>query len=293
MKKTILAAVLICAIGAPVVVAEEKRVEISFEDQTIVGTLNLPNGAEAPKVALLLPGFMSVRDELPIAGLGRGVFAVLADQLAEQDIASLRIDYRGSGESDGVWEDTAFSTQIADAVAAIDWLATSSDVDGDSISIVGWSQGGLVASHAAATRTEVRSLSLWAPVVQPRVTYSNLLSADLVAKAQAGAVDELHKATLPWGVDTSLKGLFFHELFTTSTAGAVAQYDGPMLVIVGEKDTVVAPQPASGQSLLDYHEGEEKLMVFDTGHVWGAFVGPEMLMDHVMPTTASWIAAHQ
>jgi hypothetical protein len=99
-------------------------------------------------------------------------------------------------------------------------------------------------------------------------------------------------ATLPWGAETTLKAAFFHELVTTSPIAAVADYAGPLLVIVGSQDTTVWPQPASGQVLLDYHDGAEKLAVFETDHVWGAFSGPAILDEKMLPTTLEWLDAH-
>lgn len=50
-----------------------------------------------------------------MAGTARG--------FAEQEIASLRIDYRGSRESDGDFSDMRFTRQISDALAAIEYAA--------------------------------------------------------------------------------------------------------------------------------------------------------------------------
>ena len=88
------------------------------------------------------------------------------------------------------------------------------------------------------------------------------------------------------------KIIFFQEMPLTSTAGAVAAYPGPMQVIVGLKDTLVAPQPASGQLLIDYHSGPQRLSVFDTDHVWDAFTGPETLDTKMIPTTLDWLGQH-
>lgn len=44
--------------------------------------------------------------------------------------------------------------------------------------------------------------------------------------------------------------------------------------------------------LLDYHDGVEELAVFETDHVWGAFTGPAVLDELMLPTTLEWLAAH-
>ncbi|GAB5507545.1 MAG: alpha/beta fold hydrolase [Rhizobiaceae bacterium] len=272
--------------------AAETVVTIGTDKGNVVGTLETPDAAGAP-VILLLHGFTGTRDELPVNETDEGVFSRTARLLAEAGYASLRIDFRGSGDSDGKWEDTTFSGQIADAVAAIDWLKAHSDVDGSKLGIIGWSQGGLVASHAAAARAEdVDAVVLWAPAVFPLHNFEPLVGADTLAAALVAEPDEAFTFKLPWGVDTTLKASFFHELATTSTVGAVSDYDGPLKVIVGTKDTVVAPQPALGEVLMTYHDGEESLSVIDSDHVWNAFIGPQTIDGEMVPMSVEWFAAH-
>lgn len=283
-------AALLLAVSDGSVRAAEKTVLFRVDGKSVVGTLETPDNATEPApVVLMLHGFTGSRDELPVKDTEEGVFARTARQLAENGYASLRIDFRGSGESQGAWEDTTFSGQIADAVAAIDWLKNSQDIDNDNISVLGWSQGGLVAAHAAAERPEVKSVILWAPVTNPMATFSSLFGSETVMNAIAGAPETPHTVKLPWGVDTTLKGAFYQELPVTSPAAAIAGYEGPLMVIVGTKDTLVTPQPAAGQILLNYHPGKQQLVVFNTDHVWDAFAGPGTLDGQMIPTTLQWL----
>ncbi|MEM9105582.1 MAG: alpha/beta fold hydrolase [Pseudomonadota bacterium] len=299
MKRTIVktmtcaAALVVWTASAHWVAAKEMRVSIPVDGQSVVGTLEIPDEATAPApVVLMLHGFTGTRDELPIKDTEDGVFSRTARELSKNGYASLRIDFRGSGESEGKWEDTTFSGQLKDAVAAIDWLRENPDVDGSKISLLGWSQGGLVASHAAAARPELTSTILWAPVTNPLTTYSNILGAETVTNAIAGDAETPHTVELPWGVETTLKGAFYQELPVTSPAAAISGYPGPLMVIVGLRDTTVAPQPAAGQILIDYHPGTEELVVFDTDHVWDAFSGADTLDSKMIPTTLRWLEAH-
>lgn len=292
MKPNFLIGAVLAAFVASGAQGAETTVTIDTGNGNIVGTLETPDGAAAP-VVLLLHGFTGSRDELPVKDTDEGVFSRSARLLAEAGIASLRIDFRGSGESDGAWEDTTFSGQISDAVATIDWLKTQSTVDASKLAVIGWSQGGLVAAHAAAQRPDdVDSLVLWAPAVFPLHNFEPLLGAETLAKALAAEPGEKFDITLPWGAEITLKASFFHELATTSTIGAVSDYDGPLKVIVGSKDTVVAPQPALGEVLLSYHDGEESISVLDSDHVWNAFGGPQTIDEHMVPLSLEWIKQH-
>ncbi|MEM9010343.1 MAG: alpha/beta fold hydrolase [Pseudomonadota bacterium] len=271
--------------------AAEERVEIEGPNGTIVGTLETPPGDAAP-VVLMLHGFTGSRDELAIEGTEDGVFSRTAAALAEAGYASLRIDFTGSGESGGAWAETTFSGQVTDAEEALDWLALEDRVDGTDMAILGWSQGGLVAAHVAAERPEIASLILWAPVVEPMATFRGIFGDETLTTALAAEPETPIEATLPWGDATTLNAAFFHEMPVTSTSGAIASYRGPLLVIVGSQDTVVAPQPASGQQLLDYHPGTEELLVLDTDHVWQVFEGPAVLDTEMIPATIRWLESN-
>nr|AYJ09246.1 esterase [uncultured bacterium] len=272
--------------------AAEENMTFEVAGQKVVGTLETPDGVEKPPVVLMLHGFTGTRNELPVKDTDEGVFSRTARLLAAAGLASLRIDFRGSGESDGQWSDTTFASQIADAEAAVDWLKASDKVDGARIAILGWSQGGLVASHTASARPEVKAVSLWAPVVNPLYTFPALLGQDTVTKAWASASDTEITAKLPWGADTTLKAAFYQQLPIYSTPAALADYDGPLQVIVGLKDTLVTPQPASGEILLQYHDGPEELVPVETDHVFDAFVGPQVLDTRMVPATLAWLTAH-
>jgi len=267
--------------------------EISFEvnGQTVIGTLETPPGEPAP-VVLLLHGFTGSRDELPVAHTQEGVFSRSARLLAEAGYASLRIDFRGSGESDGAWTDTTFSGLISDAIAAIDWLFNNENIDSSRLAVLGWSSGGLAAAHAAAARPEVKALILWAPTVYPLHTIETIFEKDTIAAAMSSAPEKLITAALSWGEETTLKAAFFLDLPLLSAAGAIAGYNGPLKVIAGSRDTSVFPQPSTSEALLRYHNGDESLTVFDTDHLWGASEGPTIIDEKMVPASLEWLDKH-
>jgi dipeptidyl aminopeptidase/acylaminoacyl peptidase len=261
-------------LARPVGATEETVVKIPRGDATIVGTLELPKDVQKPPVVLLLHGFTGSRDELPIKDTDEGVFSRTARLLAERGVGSLRIDFTGSGESSGKWEDVTAQSEIADALAAFDWLKGQTTVDPEKIHVLGWSLGGLVAAHVAAERP-VASATLWAPAQNPAYNFAHFLGNDAVEAAIADPdADKVVEIKLPWGATTNLKTNFFKSLTTVDPVAAIATYKGPLLVIVGTKDTVVTPQPAGGEIFLAYHDGPEKLLVLPTDHAFDAFSGP-------------------
>lgn len=268
--------------------AAETNVSIQSNGQDMVGTLNLPDGIEKPPVVLMLHGFTGQRNEFPTPEDGTELFTHVAEEMAAKGIASLRIDFVGSGESDGNWADTTFTSQIADAVAAFDYLESLDTIDAVRVGVLGYSQGGLVGAHLAGQRPEAAAVMLWAPVTNPLRTFSTITGADVVEAALAAPTEQLFTAKLSWGGETTLKAAFFHDLVVADPAGAVAAFNGPLSVVVGLKDSVVTPQPAAGQILLDYHPGKEKLIAIDSDHDWGWETSKAIVDTELLPATMEW-----
>lgn len=271
--------------------AAEERTTFAVDGMTVVGTLNLPDGVENPPVILMLHGFTGSRDELEIPAVKEGIYARAARLWADQGIASLRIDYRYNGESDGDFADSTLDAHIADGLAALAFLADDGRVDADRMALLGWSMGGAVAPVVAARSDHpLDAMALWAPGTNMAAAITLMFGTDKMNEALAGT-DAPIDLTLPWGAEVQLKPAFFKSLYTTTPAAEIAQYDGPLFVAVGTNDDVVYPQPESGQVLLDYHPGEEELFVRPMDHVFNAFAGVEQV-DELIGATGAFIAAH-
>lgn len=287
---------IVAAVAATLVAtcgyAAESKIRIENGGRGIVGVLHLPDDVTSPPVVLMLHGFTGQKDEFPMATSQTGLFAHTAERLADVGMASLRIDFHGSGESDGRWEETTLSGQIQDAVLAFDYLQALASVDNSRIGILGYSQGGLVGGHLAARRPEASAVVLWAPVTNPLSTYATIMGGETVQKALAEAPDKIVTAKLSWGGDTRLNAAFFKELPTVTPVGAIGSYPGPLRVIVGKRETIVTPQPAAGQILLDYHQGVEDLVEIDSDHDWNAGTTTQTVDEVLIPKSAEWFQTH-
>ncbi|MFN5996610.1 MAG: alpha/beta hydrolase family protein [Paracoccaceae bacterium] len=274
-------------LAAPVFAQSEETVTIDTALGPVIGTLETPAGDPAP-VVLLFHGFSGVRDELPVANTDEGVFSRTARLLAEQGIASLRIDFRGSGESPGAFADTTFEGQVADGLAALDWLEANPAVDGQRLAVIGWSQGGLVATAVAGRSDKPDALVLWAAVANPEESFGGIVGAETIAKGlEAG--DAALPVTLPWGAVVELKRGFFEGVTTFDPPAELASYAGPLFIAHGTKDTTVLP--AAVDTFLAAHEGEESKWVAEMDHVFNVFTGPETL-DQMVGETVAFLKPH-
>ncbi|MCP5049601.1 MAG: alpha/beta hydrolase [bacterium] len=273
---------------------EAQDLNFQNEGMNLVCTLTTPKVTNQRPIILILHGFGGDRVGFPVEGTGEGYFERLARVLAEQGFSSLRVDFRGSGESDGEYEITTFSGQVSDGVAALDFIQTlGRPVNQGRIGVVGHSQGGLVGSLLSAQDKRVKSLTLWAAPSAPSHDYEGLLLVN--GMKQGLALPDGGTITLGLYVegvyifDMTLGKQFFVELFTTDPLLPVRDFRRPLMYVSPLRDNIVWPQPIVGENFLRSHEGYEKLVTVDAGHNFNYLVGPDQLDDTIYWTIAWFI----
>ena len=144
--------------------------EVSFAngEVTLAGTLTLPpSSGRHPAVFLVSGSGPQDRDGATGAIPGYRPFAAIAKHLARNDIAVLRYDDRGVGESSGDYGAAAEADFVNDARAALEFLLARSDIDAKRVGIVGQSEGGMIAAIiAAADSRPAFVISLAGPAVK-------------------------------------------------------------------------------------------------------------------------------
>jgi len=280
-------------------VAAQKTLSFQVDGQKVVGTLEVPDGAAKPAVILLLHGFKGSRNELEIPSLKEGVFTRAANAWTRKGLASLRIDFRGGGDSEGAFEDTTISGQVRDALAAIEFLQTEKSIDPTRIALVGWSQGGAVAAITAGrSKRRLAAVALWNPMTVPAASSEAILGVDVV-KAGLASAGRPTAFKLPWGAEASLKTAYFEDLFSVDPVADLAKYTGPVFVAVGTHDTAIFPQPELGRMLLAYHKdsgsgsgrGADELWVRPMDHVFNVFQETHTV-DELIEATGAFLVKH-
>jgi len=265
-----------------------REVPVTFQNEgmTLRGILTYPESLypERPAI-LLLHGFMGQKNEAPIIGINECMFERTARKLSEAGYITLRFDFRGSGESEGKLEDTTFTGQISDTLAAIEFMRKNQHVNPKKIGLIGLSQGGLVAACAAA-KAHVGSVVLWSPLADPAYTCLQTMGSDVIEAAyEAGSVTFM----MPWGVECMLKRSYFEEIFTVFPLVEISKFSGPLLVIVGENDALVSPQPEWGYAYLIAHTGVEESHVLHADHLFDVLSGEGPAdLDDVIGASIRW-----
>jgi hypothetical protein len=218
---------------------------VNFQNQgmNMVATLVLPQGVKKPPIVITCNGFAEDRfyKEIPNTG-GEFYYDRVSRLFAQQGIATLRIDYRGSGESDGDYTMTTFSSQISDVLAAVEYVENNLKrmVDKHRIGLFGHSQGGLVISVASGQDKRVKSAAMWSAPSSPPINYSTLITVqgirDGLALPDGGTIVlPLYWRDIFLG-DIELGKDFFVDLFAVDPVASIRNYNGPLMYVAGRND---------------------------------------------------------
>jgi len=197
---------------------------VSFENEglTLYGMLHSYQDAQRPCV-VFCHGFTGTRIE------AHRIFVKCARALCEAGIGALRFDFRGSGESEGRFEDMTVPGEISDALAALRFARAQPEVAPERVGLLGLSLGGCVAACAAARDGGVKALCLWAAVSEPGVF-------------RAMGETELFKRNGRLDLDGNVVGRGFVETCAkVNPLAEVARFTGPALIVHGGKDETVMP----------------------------------------------------
>lgn len=159
--------------------------EVSFSNGNAVlkGTLTLPDGysSETPVLIMITGSGLQNRDE---EVFDHKPFAVIADALARNGIASLRYDDRGYGESTGDAVNCTTEDLMNDALSGIDLLRQRFN----KVGVLGHSEGGTISFMLGADNKVDFIVSLAGMVISGKEL---LLDQNLYALSQAGYPQEV------------------------------------------------------------------------------------------------------
>lgn len=208
----------------------ETRESVILESKglKLFGILHLPVGVEKPPVVLICHG---------LAGHKMGkqrLYVSLATLLTQVGIAAFRIDFRGSGDSEGEFHEMTVTSCLEDTHIALDYLQSLDKIDSERIGIYGRSFGGSVAVMAASKFSHIKSVALWAPVFNADPW------RELWAAVQSGKLDDEQKEKVMTinGQVPSME--FYAEFFNIDLVDDLDQLkDIPVLHIHGIKDELI------------------------------------------------------
>ena len=197
-----LAAIALCIVAAVTLLqpnTNPKNIEIPGTRGNIPATIQLPaksaRGEELPLV-VLCHGFTGNRQ-------GDGHFAPLAEDLAANGIATVRLDFAGCGDSTEPYVNYTLANMAADVDSVIGYMQATYGTG--KTALVGHSMGGRLASlYPQLGQYPVTALALWSPANGTGLQGLEFLSIDnFAAVEEMAARADAEGSVAAWGVELS------------------------------------------------------------------------------------------
>ncbi len=202
--------------------ANEQILTLQGSKGKLMATLVHPSYAQT--MVIFLHGLLSNRQF--------HLFKRLASQLSQEGIASLRFDFNGQGESEGLLQDMTVENELLDAQAVLDHVKQYPWVK--QIILVGYSLGGVVAGLLAAKNEPC--VDALVQVAAAAVMHDDALSGKIMNATydpqnipdyvRVFFVKKIGKAYLEAARDI--------DIFSRTCS-----YSGPVCLIHGTKDSIV------------------------------------------------------
>lgn len=190
------------------------------------------------KAELQIPT-LNVTEKCPLVILMHGIFSdkesplltSIANSLQSKGIASIRFDFNGHGESEGKLISMTVPSEILDAKAVFDYCKKLDFVS--DISLLGHSQGGVVASLAAGElKDAVKSVVLLASAA--------VMEDQVNAGIMMGKTFDPENIPEIFPVNNHQVGReYLASIRTLNIYGRASAYTGPVCIIHGKKDRMV------------------------------------------------------
>ena len=263
----LVAASLSVAAGSLAQAQTSTDVIVSNGDRAIPATVVVPEGTGPFPAVVMNHGHGGGRQE-------GGGFERLADALAKAGIATIRMDFAGTGDSKAPWTEQSLSSMIADSNASLAYLLANYPVDPDRLGLLGYSMGGRIAlTIAQSPDSPYKAVGLLAPSANPGKSLLLLLAGSEAeyerlyaeAKGEKGYADY----TTQYGQSQQLSLQWFDELLASSPLDGIGAYQGPMLVVHGDKDVTILP--AENEAVVAAYPKASIVLVPEADHGYGFY----------------------
>ena len=245
-----------------------EEVTIPVASYSLAGTLLVPKSGTRPHPAVVMitgSGLQTRDQRIALPGLEQyAPFRQIAERLASNGIAVLRVDDRGIGGSTGreTLGDATTTSLAEDTRAQVAWLRTRKEVDAARIVVVGHSEGASIAAMLGASDPNISAVVMMAGVAKRGTDVSfeqqeDLLRSDTTMseeqKTNARAQQKEIVRKVLAGESVPGINAWTREYFTYDPLPTARKIKQPLLILQGERDRQVAE--AHAQILTDAVRG--------------------------------------
>lgn len=243
---------------------KETDITIDGGTRAIPATVCMPSAEGKHPAVVMLHGTGSDRNE------ARNSFKHSAQILAEKyGIATIRIDFAGSGDSQASYQEYTFESAVADAVTAAQYMAHKKEIDAKKIGVMGLSQGGTDALLCAGMHPEIfKAIVTWSGAPDLSV----MLTDELYEQAEKNGFFVMN---FDWREPLEVSFQWCEDVKNTDVLNVFKAFEGPVLAIHGRNDTLV--DPSWSEKIAETSNNEKSRAFFMDGadHIFNVFAEPE------------------
>ena len=202
-----------------------KTIKLKFpnkEGEQLAARLEMPVDKRIYAYALFAHCFTCSKNLMAVTHISRALTA--------RGIAVLRFDFTGLGESEGDFEDTNFSSNVSDLIAAANYLEEHYQ---QAQIIIGHSLGGAAVLMAAAQLKYIKAIAtIGAPADPTHVTH---LFQNSIEQIESTGKAEVSLGGRPF----TIKKQFVNDLAEYEKSGVIKELRRPLLIMHSPQDDVV------------------------------------------------------
>ncbi len=284
MKKLLALVLAFMLVFGMTAMAESAVLTYESRGVQIPATLVTPDGLTEYPLVVLIHGHGGSREE----NVG---FAAVADALAAQGIASIRMDFPGCGESTESFKLNTLTNMKADVAAAIEYVKANTGIT--KLGLMGYSMGGRIILEMLVEGAQADAIAFLAPAADSEDLKLLFGGADFFADMNATADQEGFVVfNTIYGTTQELSKEWFADLKVYGAdlaSQAAANYNGAAIVIWGQDDEAV--NPAISASVAEIF-GAETVEATGEGHGYGFYSEDDTVRNLVATSFANFFAAN-
>lgn len=223
-----------------------------------------------------------------------GAFADLAKRLAENGIASVRMDFPGCGDGTEPFTENNISNMLADVLASRDYAIGQAGVDKQRVALFGFSMGGRLVLLLGDRNNEFKAIATWTPAASNGAgSMTGFLGGEVpYANYRKRASDDGSVLfTTQWGQEQQLGLQWFADLENSKPLQTTGEFEGPILVLYGDRDDVVLPQVSEAVIAAAVNSRElVRHVIAGADHGLGVFSGDDALSENAISTTVRFLS---
>ncbi len=229
---------------------------------------------------IMLHGTGTQKDEVG------NLYKSLSEKLEALGIASIRLDFAGSGDSKASDLEYSLSSAVLDGKTAFNYLQANSQIDKNRIGVVGFSQGALISQLLVIEEPNIKSLAVWSPAVGNGITPMKAFFEQYYDEAKQNGYALIKydwrspfKVTLTW----------FEQLKAQQSLTLMKQFTGSLLAISGTNDTVLPWENANTLITASGSKDATAVTMKDGDHIFNVFDPQAHQSKDLLEITANWL----